>query len=122
MTNPCCPKCKGLCIAFADIGKTNDCPCHSPASPIGWEESFDELWRKHVLHLGYANHKDEFIKTFIRQTLSQEREKIAGMVEDMSSQKYTWKTGNLLFGQEDECKAWNKALTDASARIREGNV
>lgn len=31
----CCDKCQADCAAFADVNKTNDCPCHLP-SPAGW--------------------------------------------------------------------------------------
>jgi hypothetical protein len=39
-----------------------------------WREEFGALWKKHGLHLGYANDKDRHIKTFIAQKLEEARE------------------------------------------------
>ena len=66
-------KCCEMC--YQDQTPRRDCaicPCHTEKK--GWEIKFNKLWKELGLHLGYANNKDEKIKSFISDLLKERDE------------------------------------------------
>lgn len=129
-----------------------DCPQHSPALPIGWTPSLSpsQEWRLHNGEGKVPEWFLRFCDRIRKETLSQERgkaalkgernriieqiraeerEKIAEMVEGMKIMKSLGGAADsvcLRCGFPNDhrgCQCtYNQAFTDASARIREGNV
>lgn len=63
------------------------------------------------------------VKDFIRQKVSSLLTSLEERVEDLSSEKYTWRTNELLYPTVPERNAFNKGLRAASSlihQLREG--
>lgn len=93
-----------------------------------WEEKFDKKFtypKGHLLdELLRSGLKEQMIKDFIHQTLTEERERIVGMLEGMMYKnnderfdKDGTETGRDIYGG-----VYNKALSDAILKVNEKKI